>query len=136
MDESKSIEELENDYWSTTEFPTPLVEKCYTCRTIPINELSVEQIRLLLGQKIGIKFLLHKAIQFLQEDILSEGDFYPGDLLVCVLCLDLNDWKDNAKLRTQFERLLSEKESEIIASDDTEIQKKVADYKKNRPRKA
>jgi hypothetical protein len=132
MNESKSIEELENDSWQDIEFPTPLVEKCYRYRKVPINDLSVEQVRLLLGQKIGLRFLVPKAIQFLRKDILSEGDFFPGDLLIQILRLDTHDWKDNRELHTEFNRLLTQNESAIIANDIPEILKEVQDYKKYR----
>jgi hypothetical protein len=134
MDESKSIEHLENDYWPSTDFPTPLVEKCYRYRKIPVKDLSIEQIRLLLGQKIGVRYLLNKAIKFLQEDILSEGDFFPGDLLMSVLRLDTDDWKDNAELQRELDKLLASNESEILTSDDKKIIKQVEGYKKDRLR--
>jgi hypothetical protein len=134
MDETKSIEQLENDYWANIDFPTPLVEKCYKYRKIPISDLSVEQVRLLLGQKIGVKFLLDRAVKFLQEDILSEGDFFPGDLLVSVLRLDQENWKDNADLQSDFGRLLVRSGSQIMASDDPDVLKEVEDYKKSRLR--
>lgn len=129
MDESKSIEQLENDYWPSTDFPTPLVEKCYRYRKIPVQDLSIEQIRLLLGQKIGVRHLLNKAIKVLKEDILSEGDFFPGDLLISVLRLENSDWKGNAQLQTEFNKLLELKKSEIIAGDDKDILRQIEGYK-------
>jgi len=130
MDESKSIEQLENEYWPCIDFPTCLVEKCYRYRQIPVQDLSIEQIRLLLGQKIGVKYLLHKAIKLLKGKILSEGDFFPGDLLVSVLRLDIADWRSNAELQREFDALLANNKSEIIATGDKEIIKQLADYQK------
>jgi len=131
MDETKSIEELEEDYWRDRDFPTPLVAKCFQYRRVPIKDLSVEQIRLLLGQKIGIKYLLPKALLILQENILAEGDYYPGDLLAYVLTLDNSDWKEHRELRQRFENLLTFKKSEIEGSEDRKLLKLIADFKKH-----
>src|SRR5215218_3978497 len=100
------------------DFPTSLVKKCFEFRRIPIKDLSVEQIRLLLGQKIGIKYLLPKALVILHENILAEGDFYPGDLLASVLRLDIPDWKEHHGLLLKFDNLINLKRSEIESSED------------------
>ncbi len=89
MQDNKSIEELENDFWKDFEFPSVLVEKCYKYRRIPIRELSVEQIRLLIGQNIGLNYLLPLAVKLLKKDILVKGDNYPGDLLSSVLSIEV-----------------------------------------------
>ena len=131
MDEAKSIEELEKDYWKDVDFPTSLVEKCFQYRRIPIKDLTVEQIRLLLGQKIGIKYLLPKALLILQENILAEGDCYPGDLLACVLRLDISKWKEHYGLQHRFDDLLTLKKSEIQNSEDRQLLKMIADYEEH-----
>ena len=61
--QSKSIEQLENDYWKEPpEFPTNLVKRCFEYRKIKVSELTIEQIRLLISQKIGIEFLIGIAL--------------------------------------------------------------------------
>jgi hypothetical protein len=47
---TKSIEQLENDYWKDIEFPTGLVGRCYRYRRIPIGNLIVGQIRTLITE--------------------------------------------------------------------------------------
>lgn len=49
----------------------------------------------MIGQNIGLKYLIPLAIEKLQENNLSEGEFYKGDLLNAVLTVDSNYWKDN-----------------------------------------
>jgi hypothetical protein len=46
-------------------------------------------------QKIGLKFLIPLALDKLRENILAEGDMYPGDLLNSVLSSDANYWKNH-----------------------------------------
>ena len=132
MDDTRSIQELENDYWEDFDFPTGLVEKCHAYRKIPVADLSTEQIRLLLGQRIGVRFLLPKAIKILQSNILAEGDFYPGDLLSNVLRLKKDDWEHNLVLQQQFDSLLTASLSEIQSCEDKKLMRQVEDYQKTR----
>ena len=46
----------------------------------------------MIGQDIGLIFLIPLAIKTLEKDILAEGNFYPGDLLKSVLTSDKNYW--------------------------------------------
>jgi hypothetical protein len=97
---TKSIEQLENDIWENpSEFPTDLVEKCYRYRKIGISELTNEQIRLLISQKIGTEYLIGIALKKLERNILTECDFYEGDLLVAVSNLPTEFWNEN---KTEF----------------------------------
>ena len=112
--ESKSIEQLENDYWKDEiEFPSNLVINCHKYRKIPIKDLTIEQLRLLISQKIGIDYLTEIAIEKLEQNILAEGDLYEGDLLEAVLGLPTEFWTDK---QTEFRTLQSlvERNSEQI----------------------
>ncbi|WP_254785779.1 contact-dependent growth inhibition system immunity protein [Zhouia amylolytica] len=74
---TKSIEQLEKDYWKEpSEFPTDMVKKCYQYRKINITDLTDEQIRLLFSQQIGTEYLIGVALEKLERNILTEGDFY------------------------------------------------------------
>ncbi len=113
MDINKSIEELENDTWKETNFPTPLVEKCYKYRKIPIKDLTIEQTRLLVNQNIGLEILIPKAIDILKEHIFAEGDFFEGDLLSAVLNAEKNYWSMDQKTKRELINLLIEKNQEL-----------------------
>lgn len=58
MAKTQSIEQLENDFWKESDFPTGLVERCYQYRKIPIGDLTPAQLRMLIGQQIGLKYLI------------------------------------------------------------------------------
>ena len=77
------------------EFPTNLIEKCYRYRKISIAELTNEQIRLLISQKIGTEYLTGIALKKLERNILTECDFYQGDLLFAVSGLPAEFWNKN-----------------------------------------
>ena len=113
IDLSKSIEELENDYWITAEFQTILVDKCHRLRQIPIEELTIEQTRLLITQNIGLEFLIPKAMELLNDNILAGGNYYPGDLLNSVLTVKTSYWENHTSSKTQVIEFLKEKRQGI-----------------------
>lgn len=113
----KSIEQLENDYWKeSTEFPSGMVENCYSYRKIPINELTIEQLRLLISQKIGLKYLVRLGIEKLENNVLAEGDFYEGDLLVAISNLPTEYWKENQSEFRALENIV-ERNSDLIKKE-------------------
>jgi hypothetical protein len=115
--QSKSIEQLENDYWKEpSEFPTNLVKRCFEYRKIKVSELTIEQIRLLISQKIGIEFLIGIALEKLEQNIIVEGDLYEGDLLDSVSKVPTEFWNKNS---TEFLNLKNTFESnkETIISE-------------------
>lgn len=115
--ETKSIEQLEKDFWKNpSEFPTDLVEKCYRYRKISIEELTDEQIRLLISQQIGTEHLIGIALKKLEKNILTECDFYEGDLLVAVSGLPTEFWDGNKPEFLNFKNLV-ELNSELIKTE-------------------
>ncbi|WP_435314166.1 contact-dependent growth inhibition system immunity protein [Cellulophaga fucicola] len=115
--ETKSIEQIEKDIWKNpSEFPTDMVEKCYQYRKISIAELTDEQIRLLIFQQIGTEYLIGIALEKLEKNILTECDFYEGDLLVAVSGLPTEFWSNNKTEFLTFKNLV-EQNSELIKNE-------------------
>ncbi|MFI5929327.1 contact-dependent growth inhibition system immunity protein [Micromonospora sp. NPDC051543] len=98
-----TIEELERDVWPD---PGPddtfLITRCTELRRKPLAEFTVEDLRIMLGQQIGVSALLPRAVNVLLRDPLAEGDYYPGDLLANVLRLPGPAW---LRLRVERKRL-------------------------------
>lgn len=114
---SNSIEQLENDIWKEpVEYPSGLAINCHNNRKIPIKQLTVEQLRLLISQKIGLEHIIEIAIQKLEENILAEGDLYEGDLLVSVSCLSTQFWNEN-KIHLEKLRTIVEFNIELIIAE-------------------
>ncbi|MFD4208614.1 contact-dependent growth inhibition system immunity protein [Micromonospora tulbaghiae] len=83
-----SIEQHERDVWPDPgPEATSLVRRCAELRRKPLAEFTVEDLRVMIGQEIGVPALLPLALQVLRRDPLVEGDYYPGDLLANVLRL-------------------------------------------------
>lgn len=113
MQEKKSVEELENDFWKDVDFPTDLVKRCFLYRKIPIGELTPEQLRTLIGQNIGLEFLIPIALKFLDRDILLDAELYEGDLLNTVLDVDQRFLKKHNDIFKDIQRLVSKEKVSI-----------------------
>lgn len=103
---TKSLNELENSRTCIAPFATDLVSKCYSYRNLPIGELSIEQLRLLISQSIGLLYLVPLALQRLQVNPLVEGDLYEGDLLISVLRVGMMFWETNPDYKVKLIELL------------------------------
>ena len=114
--QSKSIEQLENDYWKEpSEFPTNLIKRCFEYRKIKVSELTLEQIRLLISQKIGIEFLIGIALEKLKQNIIVEGELYEGDLLDSVSKVPTEFWNKNSTEFLNFKNIFESNKEKIIS---------------------
>ena len=114
--QSKSIEQLENDYWKEpSEFPTNLIKRCFEYRKIKVSELTLEQIRLLISQKIGIEFLIGIALEKLKQNIIFEGELYEGDLLDSVSKVPTEFWNKNSTEFLNFKNIFESNKEKIIS---------------------
>lgn len=98
-DRTKTLDELEPPAWGEPESDSYLVTTCHRLRSKPIGEFSVEDLRVMIGQGIGLEWLIPLALERLDEDPLAEGDFYPGDLLACVLGVEDDFWAQRSESR-------------------------------------
>ena len=87
-----TLEELESDVWGPPEYDSHLVRRCHELRRKDLADFTTEDLRIMLGQRIGVPFLLPPAVDVLVADPLAEGDFQPGDLLRAVAVLPDDAW--------------------------------------------
>jgi len=118
IDMDKSIEELENNDWGEPQFGSYIVTTCHRARRKPLKLLSNEEIRCLLGQKTGLRFLLPIAVDILEEEPLIEVTYFSGDLLLALLRLDKADWKYNPNELEKFIRIIQDNKSQIERCKD------------------
>lgn len=93
-----TLEELEGDVWPEPTFDSYLVTTCHRLRKKPIDKCSVEDLRIMIGQDMGLVYLLPMALERLEADPLSEGDMYPGDLVLAVTHVKERFYRDQADL--------------------------------------
>jgi contact-dependent growth inhibition (CDI) system CdiI-like immunity protein len=97
-DEYRTLEELDGENWGPPETaPTGMVARCLRLRRTPLHLLSHSDLRLLISQKIGLKYTVPKGLKLISQDALIEVDFYPGDLLCALLQIDKNYWSEKTE---------------------------------------
>jgi hypothetical protein len=95
--ENATLEELERSNWGEPTYDSHLVKECHRLRRVRLRLLTLENLRILIGQNIGLQFLMPLAIEQLEQDPLAAGDFYPGDLLCSVLRVQPKYWDGDAE---------------------------------------
>jgi len=110
---SKTLENLEKDYWEKPEYCSHLVTRCHALRKVVIDEFTTEDLRLMIGQNMGLPYLMVKAIEILNGDLFTEGDLYPGNLLKQVIEVELAFWKDHKNLWTEVNDLIKDRRDEM-----------------------
>ncbi|MFF3849609.1 contact-dependent growth inhibition system immunity protein [Streptomyces sp. NPDC002328] len=109
MNRDLSLEELERDRWSVPSGgETRLMATVRQLRRNPIGCLTVEDMRLLIGQDVGLAYLLPLAVEVLRVDPLAEGDMYEGDLLAAVLTRSAEVWSESPELKRDVRLIVSE----------------------------
>lgn len=114
----KSLQDLEKiKADNPTIWSSYLVKRYSELLPTPLNKYTTEDLRLMIGQGLGLPYLMPLAIEKLDEDLFAEGDYYPGDLLTSVLNIDNNFWPNKAELRSQVVNLISHRKSELLEND-------------------
>lgn len=90
---NKTIQELEGKDWGEPEFPSHLVTECHRLRRVPLREFTIENLRIMIGQNIGLEYLVPIALTALENNPLAEGNFYRGDLLQNVVKVTEEYWQ-------------------------------------------
>lgn len=107
MDDGLSVEQVERDSWGP---PPPdatrLVATVHELRRKPLRALTPEDLRLLVGQQVGLSLLVPRALALLERDPLTEGDLYPGDLLASVVRVPAPYWRAHPEHLRRLERVL------------------------------
>jgi hypothetical protein len=114
---SHTLEDLEKLVWANFKENemTPLIKSCNELRKKPLMDYTIEDLRIMISQEVGLYFLMPLAMKCLEENILAEGDFYKGDLLKAVLEIDSSFW---LKHPVYFDRLKSIINSNLVQLHD------------------
>lgn len=110
MSTFKTLEQLEKQKWDKQKLKSNLAKECKRLWSVPINEMSVENLRMLIGQHIGLRYLVPEALNILIEKPLAEGALYKGDLLSSILSIPEEFWLLNESLQMQLTEISIEVE--------------------------
>jgi hypothetical protein len=101
FDRSKSLQQLGWQDWGEAAYDSHIVTECHRLRRVPLGEYRAEDLRITIGQNLGLEYLVPLALEQLQEDPFTEGTYFPGDLLVSVLGANGEFWQAHPGLREQ-----------------------------------
>ncbi|MFD0763569.1 contact-dependent growth inhibition system immunity protein [Mucilaginibacter lutimaris] len=113
----KSLENLENRRVTVAKDSTTVVKRCTQLFGKPLNEYSIEDMRIMLGQQFGLDYLIPLVLEQLKIDILSEGDYYPGDLLTAILKVNITFWTKNNLLLKELIDLIKSNQKVLFKSE-------------------
>lgn len=106
FDGGKSLQELERDDWGEPTYHSSLVTTCHRLRRKPLNQFTVEDLRIMIGQQISLPILVPIAVDCLEAEPLAEGRYYPGDLLAVVLNINETYWANHPDSLQRVRRVL------------------------------
>jgi hypothetical protein len=109
IDITSTLERLENDFWGNPpKDSSKLVIKSHELRKKKLEDFEPADFRLLIGQNIGLQFLIPIVIEKIRENPFIEADFYEGDLLLNILKSDKKYWTSHSNIKNEviniFER--------------------------------
>src|SRR5262245_25796102 len=120
FDRSKSLQELERHDWGEPTFDSYLVTTCHRLRRKPLNQFSVEDLRIMIGQQISLSYLIPLAVERLEADPLAAGHCYAGDLLSMVLMVDEAFWISHPDSLERVRRVTARARDILLTLDDGE----------------
>ncbi|WP_141693588.1 contact-dependent growth inhibition system immunity protein [Streptomyces sp. PTY087I2] len=109
-DRSRTIEQLEGIEWPDPPSDgTGLVKAVHNLRKRPINLLTAWEMSRLIGQDVGIPWLLPVALEILRETATDQplGGFYDDDLLTAVLTRRSPIWQSNPQWAANLKEVIS-----------------------------
>lgn len=111
----KSLESLEKNTWPplSSDEGSYLIKTCNSLRKKQLQDFTTEDLRIMIGQEIGLYFLMPLAIETLTDNLFAEGDYYEGDLLKSVLNVDTKFWDNNKDYWQQLNELIKNRRQEI-----------------------
>ncbi len=122
----KTLDELEGVVWGEPTYDSHLVTTCHRLRTKPIDEFTIGDLRIMIGQEIGLPHLVPLAVAALEYDPLAEGDYYPGDLLANVI--EAREWlQANPELLVRVIRV-TERAMTELEDEDGDLQQRFASF--------
>lgn len=113
----KSLQELEGEDWGDPKHTTHMIVKCHQLRRVPLKDLTIEDLRLLIGQHIGLKYLMPLALEALTLNPLAEGDYYEGDLLKNVIHVPEEFWQSHPQWKSTLETIIQKAWLQIEAGE-------------------
>ena len=121
MNMNETIESIEKDFWEKpTQDVSGVVKSCYLLRTKKLKDLDENDLRIALGQNIGLNIVVPLSIDVLKDNPFTEALYYEGDLLNNLLKIDVGFWSNNIDLMQEVKNILIDAKNEIKSLETTD----------------
>jgi hypothetical protein len=117
FDRTKSLQEFEGRDWSEPTYQSYLVQTLHRLWSKPINDFSVEDLRIWVLQGVGPRSFMPLAVERLAQNLKAEGEYYPGDLLCAVLRVEASLWSQHPTMQRQVHQLLLDARARLPLAD-------------------
>ncbi|MFZ5891909.1 MAG: contact-dependent growth inhibition system immunity protein [Myxococcota bacterium] len=121
----KTLDELDPPAWGEPEYSSHLVTTCHRLRKKPIGSFTAEELRIMIGQSIGLEHLIPRALVLLEADPLTAGDYFPGDLLQNVLSVESKFWLEHRELHRRARAILTPSLEARLGPSDGSLREKI-----------
>ncbi|MFF4061663.1 contact-dependent growth inhibition system immunity protein [Streptomyces sp. NPDC001668] len=109
-DRSKSLEQLDGERWGEPPADaTSLVRTVHEWRRRPIGTLEPDELARLIGQDVGLLWLLPLAVEILRDEALKQpaGGFVDGDLLYAAVTRSPEVWRTHPELARELKNAVT-----------------------------
>ncbi|MBC9712133.1 hypothetical protein H9Y04_06060 [Streptomyces sp. TRM66268-LWL] len=134
VDRSRSLEELDGEKWPEPgPGSTSLVSAIDRLRRRPIGELTAYDLSRLIGQDIGLRWLIPVSLEILRETAPDQaaGGFYDDDLLTAVLSRGPDLWETHPEWAREVKEILS-----MLGALSVYVQREADDFLARCPEKS
>jgi len=71
-----------------------------------LREFSNEDLKVMIDHRIALDVMMPFAIDILEENIMSEGEHYPGDLLQSTSSVHTEYWQQNSDQKERLKQII------------------------------
>jgi hypothetical protein len=131
IDRDKTLTELEERDWGPPTFDSQLVAMIHSLRYKPLGQFTIEELRICIGQYVGLKFLIPVAVEQLRADPLVEGGYYRGDLLAALLEIKPSFWSEHPGLHEMVAEIAEQaaaRRQEIAAEEAKTLERALTTF--------
>jgi hypothetical protein len=118
--DEQTLEELDGQRWAPPDVETSLAQTVHRLRRVPLGQFEPRDLWVMIGQGVGLPYLIPKALTLLERDAFVEADVSTGDLLIQVFGVDDAFWQKSPALRRRAVAVLDTALDRVHALDVTD----------------
>lgn len=133
MKHDATLDQLEGIVSPEPAFKSYLVQTIHALRRKPLAAFTVEDLRIMIGQQIGLSYLVPIALNHLERDPFVAGDFYAGDLLGVVADIPSTYWLAHPEDARRMDSMARQAAAQLAQRAESEIRAHLNDRLKAAP---